>query len=75
MKRLLNGSKSKNNKIKRYYDSPVKVADQNDNLVSCQDRCQMKDSDIYLLLISCKLINIMSQGDFVSYMAKLALSG
>ena len=69
MKRLLNGSKNpKTTKLKDIMTSPVKVADQNDNLVSWLR--QMSNERFRHLPVvdkAGKLINIMSQGDFVSY--------
>ena len=69
MKRLLNGSKNpKTTKLKDIITSPVKVADQNDNLVSWLR--QMSNERFRHLPVvdkAGKLINIMSQGDFVSY--------
>ena len=47
--------------------SPVKVADKDDEMVTWLSKCLMKDSGMPVVDKSGKLINIMSQGDFVSY--------
>ncbi len=69
MKRLLNGSKNpKTTKLKDIMTTPVKVADKDDNLVNwLRQMSNERFRHVPVVDKSGKLINIMSQGDFVSY--------
>ncbi len=69
MKRLLNGSKNpKTTKLKDIMTAPVKVADKDDNLVNwLRQMSNERFRHVPVVDKSGKLINIMSQGDFVSY--------
>jgi len=69
MNKLLNNSMSpKTTKLKDIMTSPVKVADKDDNLVNwLRQMSNERFRHVPVVDKSGKLINIMSQGDFVSY--------
>lgn len=69
MKRLLNdGMNPKTTKLKEIMTSPVKVADKDDQLVDwLRQMSNERFRHVPVVDKSGKLINIMSQGDFVSY--------
>ena len=69
MNKLLNNSMNpKTTKLKNIMTSPVKVADKDDNLVNwLRQMSNERFRHVPVVDKSGKLINIMSQGDFVSY--------
>ena len=69
MKRLLNnGMNPKTTKLKEIMTSPVKLADKDDELVIwLRQMSNERFRHVPVVDKSGKLINIMSQGDFVSY--------
>jgi len=69
MNKLLNNSMNpKTTKLKDIMTSPVKVADKDDNLVNwLRQMSNERFRHVPVVDKSGKLINIMSQGDFVSY--------
>ena len=69
MKKLLNnGMNPKTTKLKEIMTSPVKVADKDDELVGwLRQMSNERFRHVPVVDKTGKLINIMSQGDFVSY--------
>ena len=69
MKRLLNdGMNPKTTKLKEIMTTPVKVADKDDQLVDwLRQMSNERFRHVPVVDKTGKLINIMSQGDFVSY--------
>ena len=69
MRKLLNnGMNPKTTKLKEIMTSPVKVADKDDELVGwLRQMSNERFRHVPVVEKSGKLINIMSQGDFVSY--------
>ena len=69
MKRLLNnGMNPKTTKLKQIMTSPVKLADKDDELVVwLRQMSNERFRHVPVVDKSGKLINVMSQGDFVSY--------
>ena len=68
MRKLLNNSMNpKTTKLSKIMTSPVKVADKDDNLVSwLKQMSNERFRHVPVVDKSGRLINIMSQGDFVS---------
>ena len=69
MRKLLNNSMNpKSTKLSKIMTSPVKVADKDDNLVNwLRQMSNERFRHVPVVDKSGKLINVMSQGDFVSY--------
>ena len=69
MKKLLNGEMDpKKTKLKQIMTSPVKVADKDDELVNwLRQMSNERFRHVPVVDKNGKLINVMSQGDFVSY--------
>ena len=69
MRKLLNNSMNpKSTKTSKIMTSPVKVADKDDNLVNwLRQMSNERFRHVPVVDKSGKLINVMSQGDFVSY--------
>ena len=67
-KLLFNSMNPKTTKLKQIMTSPVKVADKDDNLVSwLRQMSNERFRHVPVVDRNGKLINVMSQGDFVSY--------